>query len=274
MRRAWLATSLLVLSLPLFASPRVISLAPFLTDMVVQLHAEHLLVGVLDDGLLPAALDDIPRVGGYQTLSRERLLSLNPDLVLAWTSGNPPELLSQLETWGIQVARFDPQKLEDMGELTEKLGQLLQAEARADELAAHYQARLAALQRPLTDSAPRVFIQLWDDPIYTISDQQMLGDVLRHCGARNVFADLGILAPQIGREHVIAADPDLIIVFDDVTAQPHPWLEAWRQFPQLRAVQHNQLKVVDGDSLVRPSPRMLDAVEALCDLVWMAVEQN
>jgi ABC-type Fe3+-hydroxamate transport system substrate-binding protein len=247
---------------------RIVSLAPFLTDMVVQLDAADRLVGVLDDGLLAEQLADVVRVGGYQTLSRELIVAQQPDLVLAWTSGNDPQLLAQLESLGLRVARFDPQRLDDIARMTRALGELLDTPAVAEELATGFEQSLARLHRPLASDAPRVFVQLWDDPLYTVSDRQMLGDALRHCGARNIFAALPVLAPQVGRESVIAADPDLIIVFADEPAQANPWLQRWRQFPQMHAVREERLLAMGGDRLVRPTPAIVEQLEVLCGMVW------
>lgn len=278
MRAGWLAGLLFfclaLFSWPLAASPRVVSLAPFLTDMVVQLDAVDQLVGVLDDGQLPAVLDAVPRVGSHQSLSRELILAQQPDLVLAWTSGNPPELLSALESWGIRVERFDPQRLADIADMTLQLGELLDARVEADILLADYQGQLTALRRPLTDDAPKVFIQLWNDPLYTVSDNQLIGDALEHCGARNVFGSLPILAPQVGRESVLAADPDMIVVLDDGPTDQHPWLKQWQQFPQMRAVRNGQLKVMKGDVLVRPTPQIVQGVRALCSLLEPQAEMR
>ncbi|WP_022962930.1 cobalamin-binding protein [Halopseudomonas pelagia] len=267
MRAGWLA-GLLLLSLPLAAAPRVVSLAPFLTDMLVQLDAADQLVGVLDDGQLPVELDAIPLVGRHQSLSLELILAQQPDLVLAWISGNPPELLNALETWGVRVERFDPQRLADIADMTRRLGDLLDVPVAAEALVADYERDLNNLQRPLATDAPRVFIQLWDEPLYTVSDNQLIGDALRHCGARNVFGDLPILAPQVGRESVIAADPDIIIVFSDEPAQANSWLESWFRFPKLGAVRSGRLHVLDGDNLVRPTPQIVEGLADLCGVIW------
>ena len=157
---------------------------------------------------------------------------------------------------------------DDIARMTRAMGKLLATPAEAEELATGFEQSLARLHRPLTSDAPRVFIQLWDDPLYTVSDQQMLGDALRHCGARNIFSGLPVLAPQVGRESVIAADPDLIIAFSDVPAQAVPWLQRWLQFPEMRAVRNDGLKSLDGDTLVRPTPQLVEGLERLCNLVW------
>lgn len=263
----WLASGTALASDTRGGAQRIVSLAPFLTDMLVQLQASDRLVGVLDDGQLDEQLDPVVRIGGHQTLSRELILAQQPDLVLAWTSGNAPQLLSQLEDWGLHVERFDPQRLNDIADMTRELGHLLGVPERAEVLAADFEQGLLRLHRPVTDDAPRVFVQLWDDPLYTVSDQQLIGDALRHCGAHNVFGDLPILAPQVGRESVIAADPDIIIAFSDELAGANHWLQRWRQFPDLRVVRAEGLKVMDGDALVRPTPAMLKGLEQLCVLI-------
>lgn len=265
--RGWLVAGLLFQSVCLSAAERVISLAPFLTDMVIMLDATEQLVGVLDDGQLPPELDHVPRVGGHQSLSLELIVEQKPDLVLAWDSGNPPALLSRLESWGIRVLRFDPKTLESIAATVEQLGEALHASERATQLNEHYNAALSQLAVPVDADAPRVFIQLWDDPIYTVSGNQLIGDAVKHCGGVNVFDALPGLAPQVGREGVLAANPDLILVLADQGKAVTEWLDRWRRFPQLNAVRQDGLQVLDSDRLVRPTPDVLDGVQRLCELI-------
>ncbi|HDZ57930.1 MAG TPA: cobalamin-binding protein [Pseudomonas xinjiangensis] len=266
--RGWLIAGLLLLTcLPGMASSRVVSLAPFLTDIVIMLDATDQLVGVLDGDNVAPELDDVPRIGGYQTLSLELIAAQKPEVVLAWTSGNPEELLRRLESWGITVLRFDPKRLEDITVMVNQLGAVLGKNAHAAELNRRYLASLQQLARPLDKDSPRVFIQLWDDPLYTVSGAQLIGDALNHCGAHNVFQGLPGLAPQVGREGVLAVDPDLIIVLADDQKMAGQWLERWRQFPRLKAVEQNGLKMLESDSLVKPTPVVVEGLERLCALV-------
>ncbi|HEC50679.1 hypothetical protein LCGC14_0419380 [marine sediment metagenome] len=257
-----------VLSFPIqAASQRIVSLAPFLTDMVLLLDAGDQLVGVLDDGQLKPELAQVPRIGAYQTLSAESIVAQRPDLVLAWTSGNPPELLQRLRSWGIQVAEFDPQSLADIATATETMGGLLDKPDRATQILSAYQQQLLALEPPVGQAVQRVFIQLWDNPMYTVAGGQLVSDALQHCGAQNVFAELPGLAPQVGREGVLAANPDVIIALADQTVSAQPWLDDWRRFPELKAVATNRLYTLASDQLVRPTPEVVQGVAALCALV-------
>lgn len=265
--RAWLTGALLCLSLPLSSAERIVSLAPFLTDMVVLFESQDRLVGVIDDQSLPKELETVPRVGAYQSLSLERIVVARPDLVLAWTSGNPAELLTRLEALGIDVRRFDPQTLAQIDAMTVELGSVLGRRERAAELSAAFRSQLDRTARPAGARPPRVFVQLWDDPIFTIAGEQLLSDALRHCGARNIFHSLAGLSPQVSVESVLAADPEFIIALADQSERAQVWLNRWRAHQGIAAVRHARLYALRSDTLVRPTPAIAEGVSELCRLL-------
>lgn len=265
--RGWLLVGLLLFSLAGHSANRIVSLAPFLTDTVISLHAEDRLVGVVNDDFLPERLSKLDRVGGYRSLSLERILAHQPDVILAWTSGNDPHLLQRLESLGLRVVRFDPQDLQQVADTVLQLGHELNAQAQAQRLVDSYQRELSRLHRPVTDTAPRVFLQVWDDPLYTLSGTQMVSHALNHCGAVNVFHDLVGLAPQVSREGVLAADPDVIVVLGDNNQQPGQWRDQWLGYTQLKAVAARRVHVLDSTQLVRPTPELIRGLAALCELV-------
>lgn len=270
--RGWLIGALLCLSLPLPAAQRIVSLAPFLTDMIVQLEADSRLVGVLDDPSLADSLRSVPSVGAHQSLSLERIVSLRPDLILAWPSGNSAELLARLESFGIPVQRFDPQTLDQIEQMTLELGELLDRQAQAAALSQTYRTeltRLKAWQAEVMSAAdlPRVFVQLWDEPIFTPAGEQLLTDALRHCGARNVFESLPGLAPQVSVEAVLAVKPDVIITLADDKRLAADWLRRWQAYPDIPAVRDAQLWTFESDALVRPTPSIIDGMRRLCTLI-------
>ncbi len=265
--RYWLLAGLLLFSLASQAANRIVSLAPFLTDTVVALHAEDRLVAVINDDNLPERLSHLARVGGDRSLSLERIVAQQPDLVLSWTSGNDPQTLRLLQSWGIRVVQFDPQDLQQVADSVLQLGQELGTQARAEQLVEVYQRELRRLQRPITADAPRVFLQVWNDPMYSLSGSQMVSHALSHCGAVNVFQDLPGLAPQVSREGVLAADPDIIIVLADSDQQPELWRDQWLKYPQLKAVANRRLHVLDSTQLVRPTLELVKGLAELCELV-------
>ncbi|MCU1778865.1 cobalamin-binding protein [Pseudomonas sp. 14P_5.3_Bac1] len=262
MMRYWLAVLLLAFSAQALAVQRVVSLAPSLSEIVVELGAADLLVGVLDGGERPAVLAEVPSVGHYGQLNMERLLSLKPDLILLWPGSVGPAQREQLQRLNIPVYVAEPHSLE---QLTTQVQAIAEQLGRADagrQLAAQLRLRLAELRQRYQRAEPlRVFYQVWNQPLYTVGGGQIISDALSVCGARNVFDDLKLPAPQVSIESVLQRNPEVILAGDQ------PQLDAWKAWPQVTAVAQGRLLLVPDKGLERPSGQMVEAVAELCALI-------
>ncbi|MGX9863419.1 cobalamin-binding protein [Pseudomonas moraviensis] len=262
MRRLWLAVLLLALSSPAVAGLRVVSLAPSLSEIVVELDSADLLVGVLDAGERPAAIADVPSVGRYGQLDMERLLSLKPDLLLLWPGSVGAGQRDQLKRLNIPTFIAEPHTLTQLAAQIEAIAEQLGRPERGAKRAAELRAQLEGMrQRYQRDVPLRVFYQVWDKPLYTVGGGQIISDALEVCGARNVFADLNLPAPQVSIEAVLQRDPEVIVVGDQAQ------LGAWRVWPQVAAVRQGRLLLVTDKGLERPSGQMISATAKLCQLI-------
>lgn len=262
MRCLWLAVLLLALSSPALAGLRVVSLAPSLSEIVVELDSADLLVGVLDAGERPAAIADVPSVGGYGQLDMERLLSLKPDLLLLWPGSVGAGQRDQLKRLNIPTFIAEPHTLTQLAAQIEAIAEQLGRPERGAKRAAELRAQLEGLrQRYQRDVPLRVFYQVWDKPLYTVGGGQIISDALEVCGARNVFADLNLPAPQVSIEAVLQRDPEVIVVGDQAQ------LGAWKVWPQVAAVRQGRLLLVTDKGLERPSGQMISATAKLCQLI-------
>ncbi|WP_333990895.1 cobalamin-binding protein [Pseudomonas sp. S3(2024)] len=262
MRHLWLAVLLLACAGPVLASLRVVSLAPSLSEIVVELGSADLLVGVLDAGERPAALKDVPSVGRYGQLDMERLLSLKPDLLLLWPGSVGPAQRDQLKRLNIPTYVAEPHNLEQLSAQIETIAAQLGRPERGTKLAADLRQKLDDLrQRYRRDTPLTVFYQVWDKPLYTVGGGQIISDALEVCGARNVFADLSLPAPQVSIEAVLQRDPQVILAGDQGQ------LDAWKAWPQVSAVAHGQLLLISDKGLERPSGQMIEATAKLCHLI-------
>ncbi|AZC33689.1 cobalamin-binding protein [Pseudomonas chlororaphis] len=258
----WLAVLLLALAGPALAVERVVSLAPSLSEIVVELDSADLLVGVLDAGERPPQLQNLPSVGRYGQLDMERLLSLKPDLLLLWPGSVGPAQREQLSRLGIPTQVAEPHSLDQLTTQIEtiaaRLGRPQRGLVRANEL----RQQLASLRQRYAHSAPMaVFYQVWDQPLYTVGGGQIISDALDVCGARNVFADLPLPAPQVSVESVLQRDPEVIL------ASTQAQLDAWKAWPQLKAVAQGRLLLISDKGLERPSGQMIAATAKLCELL-------
>lgn len=258
MKRHWLAVLLLALSAPAWAVERVVSLAPSLSEIVAELGAADLLVGVLDGGERPEALVNVPSVGKYGQLDMERLLSLKPDLILLWPGSVGPAQREQLQRLNIPVFVAEPHSLEQLTTQVQTIAEQLGRAEAGRQLAVQLRQRLAELRQRYQRAEPlRVFYQVWDQPLYTVGGGQIISDALNVCGARNVFDDLKLPAPQVSIESVLQRDPEMILVGDPAQ------LQAWKVWPAMAG----RVRVVPDKGLERPSGQMLGAVGRLCEVI-------
>lgn len=240
---------------------RIVSLSPHATELVFSAGAGAALVGAVAHSDYPPAARTLPRVGDAERVDLERLLALKPDLVVAWPSGNPSSTLQWLQDRGIPLYLSDPSSLAGIARDIEALGQLAGTREQAEVAARQLRQGLRNLRRRHESaSGPSVFVQIWQQPLMTLNGAHILSRVLEVCGARNAFARLPGLSSTLDREAVLEADPEVILVPE---AQAH-WLEAWRQWPQLRAVRRQQLLSLPFDGLVRPTARVLEGARMLC----------
>jgi len=254
------ACLLLALAWPTVAVERVVSLAPSLSEIMLELDAAELLVGVLDGGERPAALAHLPSLGRYGQLELESLLRLQPDLILLWPDSLGAGQRDQLKRLGIPLYEAEPHSLDDLATQIVEIGERIGRAERGRQRAQKFRARLAELRQRYRREVPlKVFYQIWDKPLYSIGGRQIISDALSVCGAENLFADLNLSAPQVSVEAVLARDPQVILV-----SEPQ-LLAAWQAWPQLTAIKRGQVWAVPDKGLERPSVQMLDATEKLCE---------
>ncbi|BCX70734.1 MULTISPECIES: cobalamin-binding protein [Pseudomonas] len=262
MRPVWLAYLLLAACGSSMAVERVVSLAPSLSEIVVELGSADLLVGVLDAGERPVELKNLPSVGRYGQLDMERLLSLKPDLLLLWPGSVGPAQREQLKRLNIPTFVAEPHDFAQLTAQIEAIASQLGRPERGTALATDLRRRLVELrQRYRRDQPLRVFYQVWDKPLYTVGGGQIISDALDVCGVRNVFADLALPAPQVSVEAVLQRNPEVILASDQAQ------LEAWKAWPQVAAVVSGQLLLVTDKGLERPSGQMIEATAKLCKLI-------
>lgn len=268
MIRAFIAVAALLASTQALGQ-RIVTLAPHLAELVCAVGACDQLVGVASHSNFPESVAELPRVGDAHSVNSETVLSLRPDLVLAWKSGTPERMIEQLRQLGLRVELVATRSLDDIGLNLLRVGALLGHEDQACEAESRFREQLEALRARYADRQPiRVMYQLEPEPVYTVNATSPISDAIRLCGARNVFADYGVIAGPVSREAVIARNPDAIVfgAQDDVAGIR----SGWKRFPALRANRSDNLIAVDADTLARATPRIIEGARELCEALEAA----
>lgn len=243
---------------------RIVTLAPFLTELVFAVNAQQALVGTVEYSNYPEQAKSIPRIGNYENVSVEKLVALRPQLVVAWESANNLSQLGKIEQFGIRVYRSAPRQLTDIARTVANLGRLTGHAQQGQAVAKAFTDRLESLKSHYAGRAKvSAFYQVWHEPIYTINGQHVISQVMALCGLENVFEDLPVMAPKISLEAVLNRNPQMIIASGMATARPD-WLDMWKKWPGLSAVQYNNLYFVHPDLIQRHSLRILDGADIVC----------
>ena len=254
------------------AVPRIVSLSPHITELLFAAGAGDRIVGVDDASDYPPAAAGIARLGEPAALDVEALLRLKPTWVVLWNSGTPPSRRAQLERLNLKLYVTDQRRLDDFGAALLEFGRLAGTEEAAAAAARRYRADLAQLRAQYAKRARlRVFYQIWDRPLYTLSGEHIVSEVLSLCGGENVFVDLTSLAPSVDREAVLTRNPDVILIAAAGTEGARQSAE-WERFGAVRAVRDHHVFTVDPTLLGRMAPRILGGARAVCGLLDQARE--
>ncbi|OYY75248.1 MAG: hypothetical protein B7Y40_02220 [Gammaproteobacteria bacterium 28-57-27] len=239
---------------------RIVSLAPHLTEMVFAVGAGAQLVGVVDHSDFPPAARTLPHLGSYHQPDMEKLLSLKPDLVLAWHSGASPAVLDTLHRLGLRVWVSRGEHIADIPLELRGIGILSGHSTQSTQAADDFERELHQLTQQYAHARPvRGFYQIWAQPLVTVSDGHFIAEAMRYCGIQNIVGTTSNLSPTWSEEAVLRARPELIL-----TSPPARDFERWTRWPELPAVKNNALIILPPDVLMRPTPRMIEGIRAMC----------
>lgn len=243
---------------------RIISLAPHITEILYAVGAGDEIVATVSYSDFPAEANQIPRIGSYDKINYEAILSMQPTLVIGWQSGNGEDSLARLEELGIQVYSHEPRTLEDVAESIRIFGELSGHSEQGVAQSQRFYQRLATLRAEFSALEPvSVYYQLWNEPQMTVNDEHLISDVIRLCGGKNIFAEAIPLIPKVSVESVLRGSPEVIVATGMAGERP-AWLDDWRKWSSIPAVENEQLYHINPDLLHRHSPRILDGAEQLC----------
>lgn len=253
--------------------PRIVSLAPHLTELAFAAGIGGTLVGAVEWSDYPAAAASLPRVGDAFRFDLERIVRLKATHALAWGGGTPPNAIAELESLGVVVEIIEIRTLEQIGATIERLGMLGGNRGIAKSAAENFRAGLSRFRarRKPTETLIPVFYQVSEKPLFTLGGKHVINEVLELCGSTNVFGSLDTEAASVDLEAVLARDPMAIVIGDNAAAdRAASEITRWQSYPGLRAVACDNVLKVDPALLVRPTPRVLDGASRLC--AWLDEE--
>jgi len=248
-------------------APRLVSLAPNLTEIVFAIGADGLLVGRTDVCDYPPEAARIPTVGGFAAPRLEQLLAANPTHILECSLADA-SVKGLLATLGIPLLHIPCSRLDDIPQAIEHVGELTGQEAQAQPLAEHIRAGLAQARAANTTHAPppSVLLLFAPDLLITTSTNTFVSELLALAGGTNAAAEVGGTDYfHVSLEWLLARDPDIILCLFDTQGKPPTSLFDTRMcWGSLQAVRNHRVKTLaDLNTVLRPGPRVLEGIAQL-----------
>jgi len=251
---------------------RIVAMSPHVTELLFAAGGGERIVGAVTYSDYPEAAKKIPRIGTNRQIDMERVIAMKPDLIVAWMHGSSERQIDTLRQLGIPIFHSEPLKLDGIADNVQRLGQLLGTENVAQPAAAQIRAQFASLTKQYASRPPvRMFYQVWDKPLYTLSGGSIVTDAMRVCGGVNIFADLKVTAPVVSIEGVLQADPEAIF---GTAEKDYGGVTLWKQYTTMKAVRNGNLFTLDGELLNRAGPRMVDGTRAMCEMLEQARQRR
>ena len=238
---------------------RAISLAPSLTEMTFAAGAGDRLVGVTTYCNFPAETVGIAKVGDTQSPNVEKIIALQPQVVLVSTASQLESFMSILAGQSIAVYVLDVRGINDVPAGLRKLGAVFGTNQASESAAMELERRINSFSKAKeTEPQPRVFLQISKEPLFTIGKESFLTELIQRAGGVSVTKDVASGYPKLSKETALAMNPDVIILSDSEDNR-----EPNEVFKNSSAVKNGRVYKIDADIISRPGPRLVDALEEI-----------
>jgi len=249
------------------SKPSIIALAPHIVEMLYDVGAGEQIIGTTAFADFPEQAKKIPRIGNYVRLQLERVIELQPDLIIAWKSGNPSDDLARLEQLGFNIVYSQPNTFEDIAKEVRYFSKLTGHRQQGEQVAKKFENELDAIKKTYKNKSKITgFYELWSRPLTTVAKGSWPQQFLNVCQVNNPFKQVITPYPQISIEQVLPADVQLIIQPLSINQKEREGFN-WQDWTIIPAVANKQIIQPDADAMHRMSIRSLTALKDICKAI-------
>jgi iron complex transport system substrate-binding protein len=243
---------------------RIISLSPSNTEILFALGLGEKVVGVTEYCNYPPEALDKEKVGGYSTPDIEKIIALQPDLIVA-DDIHKDETIPALEEKGLTVFALMPGNLDGVLADIQMVGKITGKEKEAFELITQMHSRIEAITDKTENlqERPRVFYITWHDPLWTSGSGTFIHELIEKAGGVNIFQDV-TEHKTVDIELVLARNPEVIIACSghgEAKDEPFGWAKSEPRLQATEARMNNRIHQIDADIVSRTGPRIVEALE-------------
>jgi iron complex transport system substrate-binding protein len=236
---------------------RIISLAPSNTEILFALGLGDKVVGVTDWCDYPPEALEKEKVGSYDTPDIEKIVALNPDLILV-AYGTTMDVINNLVGLGLTVFGIKTTDLDDLLNDIRTIGEITDKELEAYALTSEMESKIEAIADATSEleERPRVFYIVWHDPLWTAGSGTFIHELIEKAGGVNICQNITGYT-TISIEEIVARNPEVIITSE----WSYDWAINATELASTNASQTDRIYQGDDDLVQRPSPRLVEGLE-------------
>ena len=248
---------------------RIISLAPSITEILFALGLNEEIEAVTDFCDYPEAVSKRPRVGGFINPNIEKIVSLKPDLIIAIRDGNRMGTIDRLNELAFPVYVVDPKSFDGVITTLQNIGDIVGRQENSKNIVNEIKAKrekTAILTRSLP--RPKVFFQIGYLPMITVGKGSLADELIRLAGGRSISENESLNYPPYNIEIVVQKAPEIIIMSSMESKRNYSGLiKMWQNWKSIPAVKRNAIHIVDSNIVDRPTPRIVEGLEAMLRII-------
>ncbi|MDP8220861.1 MAG: helical backbone metal receptor [Candidatus Stygibacter frigidus] len=242
---------------------KIVVTSPEVAEIIYNLQGSENIAGVTVECNYPAAMQSIPRVGTFGRIDIEKVVAMQPDIV--FVSGLEQNFMAaELQKLSIRVEKIYPASLDEMVLTVRHIAGIINEEQAGKELADSLNAQIAEYRNSIPEVRPRLYVEIYGDPIMSVADSSFVGELVALAGFDNIFAELPRDYSRVPAEDVLAKDPEyILLLYPGITIDQ---VQARKGWGNISAIQRNQIitaEDINPDLLLRASPRCLEGVKLL-----------
>lgn len=242
---------------------RYVVLSPEVAEILASLGLESRIVGLTTECTYPTSLSMIHKVGAFGAVKLEDVLALKPSIVFT-TALEQDGIAQDLSRLGIRVESVYPKSVNDIFLEIERIGRITGSDDKAAELTASMKQSIHEIQiRNSSKIKPDVYLEIYRDPLMSVSDKSFVGELIEIAGGNNVFDTLERDYSRVNPETVIAAKPDIMICFSQDNLPNILSRKGWQVIPALQDSMIFFEDSIDPDLIQRAGPRIIEGIMAL-----------
>jgi len=249
---------------------RIISLAPSNTEILFALGLGDRVVGVTSFCDYPEEAKSKEIVGDYSGHNLERIIELEPDLVLVYGPGDEEENII-LRDAGIKVLCFMSETMDEIMRDIEIIGKATGKKAEAEEIINSIKEKRDYILEKVKDAEEvTVFYEIWHDPLMGAGKGSFMDELITLAGGKNIAYDTDGAYPQYDLEQLIERDPQVYLASKDSDDKTIESIKLRPGYDAISAIKNDRIYLFKGNEanlVSRPGPRIGEALEVVAKAI-------